>query len=286
MIVLRYLWALPNSLLGVLIVPFALLTRGGRIQIVDGVLEVCGSLPALLLRNCTALPGGVAAITFGHVVIGRDELTLDATRRHERVHVEQYGRWGPAFIPAYLIASALSASRGTGGYHGNYFERDAVQTERRLRAMVTNDGALRLRIRVANPPAGVLFRLQRGARELDAPIRESPRELMFEFDVRVGQRADALPNFLGPFTQGPPAARFVYINSGTYAGQTGSPWSRRAKVALTNISWALIRRAQAADGVLELEFPGTGSDGGPTCASVKQHSGWRLASQTEVHRRR
>jgi hypothetical protein len=27
--------------------------------------------------------------------------------------------------------------------------------------------------------------------------------------------------------QGPPGQRFVYIGIGTYAGQTGTPWSRR-----------------------------------------------------------
>jgi hypothetical protein len=123
---LRYLWALPNTCLGALLVPFVIMTRG-RVRLVDGVVEVSGSLPAFLLQNCTVLPGGVVAITFGHVVIGRDELALEVTRRHERVHVQQCERWGPAFLPAYLIASAWSVCRGTGGYCGNYFERDAVR---------------------------------------------------------------------------------------------------------------------------------------------------------------
>jgi hypothetical protein len=143
--------------------------------------------------------------------------------------------------------------------------------------MAKNDGELRLRIHVNNPTPGVLFRVQRGARELAAPVRATQRQLTFEFEVRVGERPDGQPNFLGSFTQGPPNSRFVYVNSGTYAGQVDTPWSRRAKVPLTGISSALVRRARASRGVLELEFEGTGSDGGPTCATVKRHSGWRLA---------
>lgn len=121
---LRYLWALPNTLIGAPAVPLVLLTRG-RVRLVGGVVEVSGPLLAFLLRRCTLVPGGVAAITFGHIVLGGDECALDLTRRHERIHVEQYERWGPAFIPAYLAASGWSWLRGTGAYHGNYFERQA-----------------------------------------------------------------------------------------------------------------------------------------------------------------
>jgi hypothetical protein len=42
------------------------------------------------------------AITLGHVVLATTESALKKTRSHERVHVRQYERWGPFFIPAYL----------------------------------------------------------------------------------------------------------------------------------------------------------------------------------------
>ncbi len=42
------------------------------------------------------------------------------------------------------------------------------------------------------------------------------------------RRADGLPNFLGPFVQGPPVGLFVYVNSGTLAGQSDSCWTRRS----------------------------------------------------------
>jgi hypothetical protein len=123
-LVLRYLWASPNTLVGLLFAPAALLPGSGM-QVVSGVLEVHGPLIAAILRHCIPLRGGASAITFGHVVLGCDRLTLDATRQHERVHVRQCERWGPAFIPAYLAAGLWALLQGTGAYRGNYFERQA-----------------------------------------------------------------------------------------------------------------------------------------------------------------
>ena len=80
---------------------------------------------AFFLRRCTLLRGGASAMTLGHVVLGRDRQLLDATRAHERVHVRQCERWGPLFIPAYLIASALVLLRGGRPYEDNPFEREA-----------------------------------------------------------------------------------------------------------------------------------------------------------------
>ena len=122
---LRYLWASPNTLIGLLFVPTTIV--GGRIQIVDGVLEAYGPLIAAILRYCVPLPDGASAITFGHVVLARDRASLEATRAHERVHVRQCELWGPAFIPAYLIAAMWALATGADAYAGNYFERDSVK---------------------------------------------------------------------------------------------------------------------------------------------------------------
>src|SRR5262249_28372680 len=124
----RYIWALPNSLIGLVFVPIVGLTKGG-LGIVDGVLELHGPFIAWVLRHCIPMHGGAAAMTFGHVVLGRDRESLSLTRRHERVHVRQYERWGPAFIPAYLIAAAWGVVTGAGAYYGNVFEREAMREE-------------------------------------------------------------------------------------------------------------------------------------------------------------
>ena len=137
---------------------------------------------------------------------------------------------------------------------------------------------LTLRITVVDPPADVEFQVQHGRHELTAPVRVTAGAIVFEFPVRVGARPNGEPNFLGPYAQGPPDGRFVYVNSGTLAGQSDSCWTRRAKVPLTPIGWPLIDRARQQRGVLEVSFKGTGRDGGPTCASVKlEASAWRVA---------
>jgi hypothetical protein len=124
--VISYLWAAPTSAIGLLFVAPALL-RLSKVQmhIVDGVLELNGGIVTWFLRHGTLLPGGAAAMTLGHVVLGVNRLALDETRDHERVHIRQVERWGPAFIPAYLFASVLAWWRGEDPYLDNHFEREA-----------------------------------------------------------------------------------------------------------------------------------------------------------------
>lgn len=121
---LAYVWAGPNTLLGLVL---ALLCRGGggRVRVVDGVVEAGGGWLRPLLRLAPTGGGGAAAMTIGHVVIAVDQPTLDRTRVHERVHVRQYERWGPLFIPAYFLASLTAHLRGRHAYLGNRFEREA-----------------------------------------------------------------------------------------------------------------------------------------------------------------
>src|SRR5437870_1862056 len=134
-----------------------------------------------------------------------------------------------------------------------------------------------IRVIVDDPPGSVAFQLQRGKQELVPAVHATPSEIIFEFVVRIGRRPTGEPNFLGPFVHGPPAGRFMYINSGTLAGQANSCWTRRAKVPLTGITWDLIERARDGNAVLESHVAGTGRDGGPACASVPlRPPGWRV----------
>jgi len=120
-----YAWAFPTTFVGLLFLPLALASRSGRARVVEGVLELHGGPVAWFLRHGTLLRGGASAMTLGHVVLGRDEQLLDLTRTHERVHVRQCERWGPLFIPAYLLASLLVFFRGGRPYEDNPFEREA-----------------------------------------------------------------------------------------------------------------------------------------------------------------
>jgi hypothetical protein len=146
--------------------------------------------------------------------------------------------------------------------------------------MSTTDQTLPLRIVVVDPPSGVVFALQRGRSELESPTVAAGEESTFALSVRVGPRSDPSPNFLGPFAQGPKGGRFVYVNAGTLAGQADSCWTRRAKVSLEGITWALVDEALAGPGkVLEARLAGTGRDGGPACATVPLlGGGWRVAA--------
>lgn len=138
---------------------------------------------------------------------------------------------------------------------------------------------IRLRIRVVDPPPGVVFCLQRGRNELVSPVKADGSDISFDLSVRLGELPDGTgPNFLGPFTQGPVSARFVYVNSGTCAGQFESCWTRRAKVPLSGIERALVEEALRSEAsALEARFAGRGRDGGPACATVPLlDGGWRV----------
>jgi len=100
------------------------LVTGGRVQRRGRTLEFCGGAVPWLLSKC---PGGACtlALTLGHVVLGRSAAALDLARQHEAVHVRQYERWGPLFVPAYLLCSAFIWTRGGDAYRDNPFEREA-----------------------------------------------------------------------------------------------------------------------------------------------------------------
>ena len=123
-----------------------------------------------------------------------------------------------------------------------------------------------LRIILRRPTPGVDFALQKGKSgqyETVQKQRSSPNtNLKFEFPVAVKTTKDDVPDFGGPYVQGTRGDRYFYIDIGTYAGQTNTPWSRRLKIPLSCITWELIDSGSTLVG----EIPGTGNDGGPSCA--------------------
>ena len=126
-----------------------------------------------------------------------------------------------------------------------------------------------IRIIVEDPLEGVAMQVQRGKDELLAPSDATAKALFFDLEISVDLSGSA-PNFLGKYAQGPKDARFVYVNSGTYAGHAPSCWGRRAKISLMSISKKQIEEVLNGKAErIETSFPGVGRDGGPTCASVK-----------------
>ena len=123
----RYAWAAPTTALGLVVVVAGL--RRAHLRVVDGVLEAHGPALAWLLTHLTLMEGGAAALTLGHVVIARDDWSLESTRAHERVHVRQCETWGPFFVPAYLAASLSAFLRGRHFYFDNRFEVEALHAD-------------------------------------------------------------------------------------------------------------------------------------------------------------
>jgi hypothetical protein len=137
-----------------------------------------------------------------------------------------------------------------------------------------------LRVVVRDAPPGVKFAMQRGKSELLDPIGHTETELVFDLPVRaVAKPGSNTPNILGPYAHGPASDRFLYLNSGTMAGQTQTVWTRRAKLKTAGISWALVCEASAqGKAVLFAEVHGRARDAGPCCGTVPLlNGGWQVA---------
>lgn len=144
-----------------------------------------------------------------------------------------------------------------------------------MRRVSHKTAAVDLRIVVVSPPPGVTFSLQGKPGELIDPIQSDGGDIAFDFSVRLGPPLpDGRPRFLGKLVQGPPTARFVYVCSGTMAGDAQSCWTRRAKVPLAGIGEELLRSGRR----LEARIQGRARDGGPACATVPLlGGGWRAS---------
>ena len=119
----KYLWALPMSCVGILVLPFVL-GSGGTVSLGSGIIEAGGGiLVPILSRIFSRFP--IDAITVGHVILGCSRESIIRCRAHERVHVRQYERWGPIFPLLYLASSSMAIIRGKDPYRNNIFEQDA-----------------------------------------------------------------------------------------------------------------------------------------------------------------
>jgi hypothetical protein len=127
---------------------------------------------------------------------------------------------------------------------------------------------LTLRIVVVAPPPGVTFSIgSKRAGHFPGQVRSTGADLTFEVVARVKDG-----RLLGDEVQGPPAERFIYVCSGTHAGDAAATWTRRAKVPLAEITLATM----AKGGTLVGKIAGKARDGGAVCASVPLlGGGWK-----------
>ncbi len=120
----RYLWVAPIS---VWFLPLALLAKwtGGGYALHTGVLEIWGGWVGRWLDRGIPFLGAVNAVTVGHIVAGVSPQHLRSSRVHERVHVEQFERWGCLFPCVYFIAGVRAQRRGGSFYWDNPYEIEA-----------------------------------------------------------------------------------------------------------------------------------------------------------------
>lgn len=143
-------------------------------------------------------------------------------------------------------------------------------------------GQVTLRLVVRDPVPGSIMRVQRGAtakRDLTAPVKTSAKALTFELRLDARPRPDGSLELRGPEVQGPPDGRFIYVNSGMYAGD-GTPDGRRAKIPLRDLRSETIASALAHPGsAIVGEIAGRARDGGPAAATVPLLGGWTLETR-------
>ena len=130
-VALGRIWAGPNTLLGIAVGTLGIAT-GGKGQLKRGCFEFYGGGLSWLLKKAP-IGGGAMALTLGHTIIGQTAEALDAARDHEHVHVQQYQRWGPLFLPAYFLCSGWMILCRRDPYRENPFEVEAYsKTEIRV----------------------------------------------------------------------------------------------------------------------------------------------------------
>lgn len=137
---------------------------------------------------------------------------------------------------------------------------------------------VRLRLVLVDPLPGVDYGVQKGKGrdyETVAVQRGGGPELALEFSILFEKKECGLV-FRGPFAQGPPRDRFVYVDIGKMAGQTDCGCSARIKVPLGTLSRSLVSRAERKDNaILEARIPGDST------GTTHPLSEWRLTTSDE-----
>jgi hypothetical protein len=122
-----WLWALPLTLLGLIVFAGARVAGCGRIQCITSqhgwVFAAVGGSLARLLQSHPL--GSMAAVAIGCCVYAVDAKALAQHLPHELVHVRQAQCWGLLFPLAYLGNSVWHWCCGRCPYADNFFEKQA-----------------------------------------------------------------------------------------------------------------------------------------------------------------
>ena len=137
-----------------------------------------------------------------------------------------------------------------------------------------DEGEVRFRlIRADDAPATnpegdtFVFGLQDAKGNIDTGVRDDHGRWVFDFTLRVKPGKDGAPNFLGPYASGSVDDRFVYLS---WLSLSRGAYINRLKCRLSEISWDLIREAQAKGRRITGDVSGRGP------GQAMHPVGWRL----------
>jgi len=137
---------------------------------------------------------------------------------------------------------------------------------------MAEDRPITLRLTIEDPVPGVAYSLHSKKNEPVGKTVAEDRPLSFDIPVRVAPG----PRFLGDFVRSEgKVRRFVYIAIGAIAGDSASPWGRRAKIDIHDVPADLLDQALAG-GTLEIRLPGRDKKGEPACATLTPLQSWAV----------
>ena len=118
---------------------------------------------------------------------------------------------------------------------------------------------------------GVRLGIQK-SKEIIEDVPADVESVTFTFSLRVEKNPKTgKPNFLGPFAQGNPEERFIYL---CWGQRNGSDWNgfRRAKIHLKHLDWNALEKPLETGKSIEAFVNMTDDKGCPLCASVRENN--------------
>ena len=131
------------------------------------------------------------------------------------------------------------------------------------------------RILVIDPLPECTYALQQRDGAVDQVQIAGTQSLEFTAAITLTLTPDNTFDPRGLYVHGPRNGRFLYVCSGTLAGDARSTWTRRAKVSLGGIEVAVPKVVEAMPPLIEATIAGRSRDGGPACASVPLIQPWK-----------
>ncbi|MEZ0610952.1 DUF5990 family protein [Fibrella sp. WM1] len=134
------------------------------------------------------------------------------------------------------------------------------------------------RIIVEKPVAGAIYGVQKGSGNTYETLqKQTASSAALTFDIALPAKRTKEGNLIlyGPFCQGPPHERFLYLDIGSYAGQENAPFSGRLKIPLPKLSDAFSSESIIGRTLVATVYGTNETTGRPVGGTVKPVDGWK-----------